>query len=321
MKKIKIMLMIVFTFFACTTIVNAKKVLYSCEYYKEYTESTGSKETAVLCKIYNNYSQKCYVAYGKSTATLDDNSESIINWSKANGTSYLIKDYVKENNTCPEYLVLKLESGINGYEVHAATSKDEAEKLAVQLVGQRYVAALKNVKNTTDTSTTSNSTSTSEDLSISDVCTQTGVLKSFRFLGYLLFIAKILIPIILIITGSIDFGRAVVASNQDAVSKAAKTFATRIVAGVIVFLIPTVVNFVFNLLPAGSDDYSACSTCLFKPGSCSISNATSTTAKKTCSDYSATNCPTTAENGKSCKVIYDSWDTTHQYGACSTDNK
>lgn len=103
-----------------------------------------------------------------------------------------------------------------------------------------------------------------------EICTKPGILKSFRFIGYLLYVVKVLIPIILIITGSMDYAKAILASNQDAIKKATVTFGTRIVAGVVVFLIPTVVNFAFSLLPENKDNFKACSTCIFKPRSCKI---------------------------------------------------
>ena len=105
---------------------------------------------------------------------------------------------------------------------------------------------------------------------ILNICKQSGILKSFRFLGYLLLIAKIIIPILLIIMGSIDFAKAMVASNQDAVQKAGKSFAIRIATAVIIFVLPTIINFVFGLLPNYTNDYNKCRTCIFKPNDCEI---------------------------------------------------
>lgn len=109
-------------------------------------------------------------------------------------------------------------------------------------------------------------------LSSSSLCSESGVLKSFRFIGYILFIIKILVPIILIIMGSINFGKAVLASNSDGVKKAGITFATQIVSAVVIFLIPTIVNFVFDLLPSDASSYQNCTTCLFDPNACEINN-------------------------------------------------
>ncbi len=109
-------------------------------------------------------------------------------------------------------------------------------------------------------------------LSSSSLCSESGVLKSFRFIGYILFIIKILIPVILIIMGSINFGKAVLDSNNDSVKKAGITFATQIVSAVVIFLIPTIVNFVFGLLPQENVSYENCATCLFDPTNCKIND-------------------------------------------------
>ncbi len=105
---------------------------------------------------------------------------------------------------------------------------------------------------------------------IPSLCKQTGVLSAFRFIGYLLMVVKIAVPIILIIMGSLDFSKAIMNSSQDAVKKATNMFATRIITGVAIFLLPTVINFVFNLLPESENNFKKCNTCLFKPNKCNI---------------------------------------------------
>ncbi len=105
-----------------------------------------------------------------------------------------------------------------------------------------------------------------------ELCYQPGVAKSFRFFGYLLFIAKVIIPIILIATGSMDFAKALTSSNQDALTKSTRRFALRIVTGVVVFLLPTIIYFFFNLIPTDDSAHKNCSTCLFRPNQCNISS-------------------------------------------------
>lgn len=55
------------------------------------------------------------------------------------------------------------------------------------------------------------------------------------------------IPIILIILGMLDLGKAVVASKEDEMKKAQSTFIKRVIIGVVVFFVPTVVNIVMDL--------------------------------------------------------------------------
>ena len=56
------------------------------------------------------------------------------------------------------------------------------------------------------------------------------------------------IPIILILIGTFDMMKAVVASKEDEIKAAQKLLIKRIVYAVIIFLIPTIVYFVFNIV-------------------------------------------------------------------------
>ena len=76
----------------------AKEVMFSCEYYKPYDSLAGTREIAVLCEIYDNYSQQCYMEVDAPTATTSSNKESILNWTSATILKWKARDYVKENN-------------------------------------------------------------------------------------------------------------------------------------------------------------------------------------------------------------------------------
>lgn len=56
------------------------------------------------------------------------------------------------------------------------------------------------------------------------------------------------IPIILIVIGTFDMMKAVIASKEDEIKAAQKLLIKRIVYAVIIFLIPTIVYFVFNIV-------------------------------------------------------------------------
>ena len=90
----------------------------------------------------------------------------------------------------------------------------------------------------------------------------------FTTLGWVFFILKILIPIILIVFGSIDFAKAVLSSKDDEIKKSAKTLVMRAIAGVIIFFVPTLLNFIVELL--GEDDlyngtFATCTHCMLEP--------------------------------------------------------
>ncbi|MCI8575803.1 MAG: hypothetical protein HFI09_04970 [Bacilli bacterium] len=99
------------------------------------------------------------------------------------------------------------------------------------------------------------------------------LLKTFKFIGRILSIVKILIPLVIIVLGAIDFFKAVVASKDDEIKKSMKSLMFRVLAGVIIFFIPTIVNLVFMLIDDWGNyrtDYSVCSTCVTNPSKCKV---------------------------------------------------
>lgn len=90
------------------------------------------------------------------------------------------------------------------------------------------------------------------------------------FLGNLLNVVKIVIPILILAFGCIDFGKAVVASKDDEIKKALKSLMFRILAGAVIFFIPVIIKFAFSLVEGFTDvqnDYNICVSCLTGPGS------------------------------------------------------
>lgn len=121
------------------------------------------------------------------------------------------------------------------------------------------------------TSTSSGSTEL-EDLQITpiDFCSQDGVLITFQVVGYILYIAKYLVPLLLMVLGSIDFAKAVMSNDDKAPQEAAMALARRIIIAVIIFLIPTILNFLLSLINDASElftdsDFTNCRVCLLEP--------------------------------------------------------
>jgi fumarate reductase subunit D len=84
----------------------------------------------------------------------------------------------------------------------------------------------------------------------------------WAFVGTIVKIFKIVIPILLIIFGSIDLGKAVVASDDKAIKSAATTLGKRAIAAVVIFFIPTIVGAIFNLFAGGKDSMKEASVCV-----------------------------------------------------------
>ena len=115
---------------------------------------------------------------------------------------------------------------------------------------------------------TNNVFATSAEIAL---CEDTNVLKVFQIGGYLLLVAKILVPFLLIIFGFVDMFKAVV-GDSEALKKQIPMFTKQCIAAVVVFLIPTIVEFAFTLIPDNDkslEKYEQCKICLFEPGSSS----------------------------------------------------
>lgn len=100
-----------------------------------------------------------------------------------------------------------------------------------------------------------------------------GVKKSFQVIGYIIYIAKIIIPLLLIILGSVDFAKAVISTSDKANSEAISALVRRIIIAVIIFLIPTILDFLLGLIDGAKDaasnsDFTSCMKCLTDPKNC-----------------------------------------------------
>ena len=100
-----------------------------------------------------------------------------------------------------------------------------------------------------------------------DFCLRTSAI--WQFVGYGLFALKILIPLIIIIFGVIDFAKAVASSDDKAIKSAAMALLRRLIVGVCIFFVPTVVSVIFGLIDnvADLDGIEECEECLLKPSS------------------------------------------------------
>lgn len=71
-------------------------------------------------------------------------------------------------------------------------------------------------------------------------------------LNYFKFIA----PILLILLGMLDFGKAIISNDADALKKAGINFSKRLIAAVILFLLPVIINFIMDMIDVGT--YGTC---------------------------------------------------------------
>ena len=102
----------------------------------------------------------------------------------------------------------------------------------------------------------------------SGICTSAGSI--WYTIGMFMLVFKIVIPVLLIIFGMIDLGKAVISSDDKAVSKAAKSLLNRVIAGICIFFVPTIVGFAFKMVgsfgESAENQFEYCSACVSNPG-------------------------------------------------------
>ncbi len=95
-----------------------------------------------------------------------------------------------------------------------------------------------------------------------------------QLIGQVLTIFKVLLPLVLIVLGIFDIGKAVISSKTDDIKKYMKNFVKRVAVVVLIYFVPTLIMVVFGFVGNFNEiteysglDYDVCYDCLFKPNS------------------------------------------------------
>lgn len=176
---------------------------------------------------------------------------------------------------CYEYAAVsvKKKKQNSGYEItfKLGNSADEVKYgSSSNAVSAKNKASSENNTNKNNSKNDSkNNQNTSLDVTPVDICESGSTsLKAFQVVGYILMLIKIIVPLILIVLGSIDFGKASMTGDDKAVKEAAVQFAKRVLIGLIVFFVPTVLDFFLGLVNGVSDTtskFNNCTDCLLNP--------------------------------------------------------
>ena len=81
-----------------------------------------------------------------------------------------------------------------------------------------------------------------------DICNNTNLAPLWSIIGTVINVIWIGVPILLIILGSIDLGKAVISSKEDEVKKAKKALLNRIIYAVLVFCVVWIVGIVMDAI-------------------------------------------------------------------------
>lgn len=121
-----------------------------------------------------------------------------------------------------------------------------------------------------------------------DFCTNPRIKTMFKIGGTFIYIMKVLIPVVIIVLGSVDLFKAFLSGDEKDVSTATQSLIKRFVIGIVIFFVPTVIKTIFNIVDGSKEDKtsgwifdSECYNCLFDPyASCNIPKSTKSTADK-----------------------------------------
>jgi len=110
-------------------------------------------------------------------------------------------------------------------------------------------------------------------LNYDNVCYNSGVLRTFWIIGTVLKIIKWLVPFIIIILGMIDFGKASFSNDDKAINIASQSLLKRIIAGLLIFIIPTIMGVLTKTLLSynifdDNNDFISCTDCMFNSDNC-----------------------------------------------------
>lgn len=91
----------------------------------------------------------------------------------------------------------------------------------------------------------------------------------WKVVGYVIYIIRIAIPVIIVLLGTLDLGKAVIAGEDKKIKEAQKSFLTRLVYGIAVFFVFQIVYVIFNMLglDLNSGAPRVCWVCTTKPNS------------------------------------------------------
>ena len=104
---------------------------------------------------------------------------------------------------------------------------------------------------------------------------ENGTLRALKIVGIMIYIVKILVPLIIIVLGSIDLAKAAVNGDDKATSEALQTLLRRLIIGIVIFFVPTIVKLLISMVSDANDlmnnKYVYCTNCLLDPfGECQV---------------------------------------------------
>lgn len=121
-----------------------------------------------------------------------------------------------------------------------------------------------------------------ENTNLETICGKPEFRKPLKFIGTLVTILKIAIPILIIVFGIVDLFKAIPSSKDDRIMIAVKSIGIRFVAGVFIFFIPGIVQLILDWVNEWSNfnnTWCCCTQCILDSGNCDVNSCNSSSCK------------------------------------------
>lgn len=104
-------------------------------------------------------------------------------------------------------------------------------------------------------------------------CSENSVKKLLQMGGNILIIAKVAVPLIIVIIGTFDLYKAIIGKDEKDLTKQVKVLGLRVFLGVFIFFIPTITQMIFDIYYQNSSstvNNKVCIDCLLSPDECDV---------------------------------------------------
>ena len=104
-----------------------------------------------------------------------------------------------------------------------------------------------------------------------NMCSREEIQNVMRFVGYIIMFIKLFVPLIIIVQGVFIFYNGVKAGKEDELKKCVQTLGKRILVGIIIMLLPTIIDITLSTVKDWTDyqgEYETCTECLFHLNNC-----------------------------------------------------
>ncbi len=120
------------------------------------------------------------------------------------------------------------------------------------------------------------------DTNLDNICASPNLRKPLKFIGTIVTVLKVIIPLLILVLGIIDLFKAIYSPNDNRIVVAVKSIAIRFIAGIFIFFIPGIIQFVLDWVNEWTNfnnSWCCCTQCILDSGNCDVNSCNSKTCK------------------------------------------